>query len=243
MPLFPPIPSDVSNTGRSRATDAELFPSDEQLGQRALWISLLVVIVWSILGLVAFLPLYLVATPCLAWSASSSDHGGTYSILEDLSLMRLIRLLDVQSVSTSNFLRVRAEFVGEDISHVHERVIILTALTIILGVLPALWIIVRELKVLISHWKNFTKVRCEGKEMGWLSATKAPGFVGWGEKRLKDFILKQGLSLSMESREARNGVSQSRSGRRTRAREERQRLYGAEEAILEVDVQSLFSIG
>ena len=188
------------------------------------------------------LPLYLVATPCLARFASSSDRGGTYSILEDLSIMRLIRLLDVQSISTSNFLLVTAEFVGEDISHVHERVIILTVLTITLGVLPALWIIVRELKVLISHWKHFTKVHCEGKEMGWLSVTKAPGFVGWGEKRLKDFILKQGLSLSMESREAGNGVTQSRSGRRTRAREE-QRLYGVEEAILEVDVQSLFSIG
>ena len=38
VPLVPSLPSDVSDAGRSPEIDSELFPSDEQLNQRALWI-------------------------------------------------------------------------------------------------------------------------------------------------------------------------------------------------------------
>jgi hypothetical protein len=61
--------------------------------------------------------------------------------------------------------------------------------------------------------------------------------VGWGEKKLKDFVVKSGLSSSLESgANNRNGMNGSR--RRT----EDQTLSYREEANLEVDIRSLFSI-
>ncbi|KAG5647674.1 hypothetical protein DXG03_008397 [Asterophora parasitica] len=245
VPLVPSLPSDISNAGRSAAKDAELFPSDEQLSQRALWVSLMIVLGWTILGLIGALPLYLVSTPCLAENGTSARFGGAYSTLLDLSLMRLLRLLDNGNVSTVNLvarIQTRAE-PSEDPQNVHVRVIVLTALTILLGVLPPLWKIVKELNALVAYRRAFTEVRCEGKELGWLSATQAPGFVGWGEQRLKDFILKTGLSYSMEPRDGRARARNGEPSTRTRDREERQPLNNSEEANLDVDVQSLFSIG
>ncbi|KAF8079018.1 hypothetical protein FPV67DRAFT_1467201 [Lyophyllum atratum] len=244
VPLVPSLPSDVSNAGRSTAEDAELFPSDEQLNQRALWISFLIVLGWTLLGLAGALPLYLVSTPCLAENGTAAVFGGAYSTLQDLSLMRLLRLFDNGGVSTSHLIKIqaRADSSG-DPQNARARIVVLTALTILLGVLPALWKIVKEFNKLLAHRRNFTEIRCEGKELGWLSATKAPGFVGWGEKRLKDFIVKSGLSYSMEPRDARNRSQRRNGERRTRGAEERQPLNRSEEASLEVDIQSLFSIG
>jgi hypothetical protein len=248
VPLVPPVPSDVSNAGRSTAEDAKLFPSDEQLNQRALWISFLIVLGWSVLGLVGALPLYLVTTPCIAETGPPAIYGGVYSTLQDLSLMRLLRLFEDGTIPASNLIKIqaRADPVNSgDPQHARIRVIILTALTLVLGVFPALWKIVKEFNRLVNYRNAFVNVRCEGKELGWLSARKAPGFVGWGEKRLKDYILKLGLSLSMEAREGRNGNgARPRNGeRRTRRPEERQPLNHNEEANLEIDIQSLFSIG
>ncbi|KAL1738749.1 hypothetical protein HDZ31DRAFT_16821, partial [Schizophyllum fasciatum] len=92
-PLVPPVPTDVDDAGKSLKTDAELFPSDEQLSQRVLWISFLIVMGWSILALAGCLPLYLASLPCLA-DYSQARYGGAYSTLQDLSLMRLLRMLD-----------------------------------------------------------------------------------------------------------------------------------------------------
>jgi len=89
---------------------------------------------------------------------------------------------------------------------------------------------------MVAYRKRWVEVKCGGKELGWLSARDAPGFVGWGEKKLKDFILKSGLSSSLENSANNNG--RNGSGRRTEDRP----LSNTEEENLEVDIRSLFSI-
>lgn len=234
VPLVPSVPSDVSDAGRSLAQDATLFPSDEQLSQRTLWISFLIALGWTILGLGGALPLYLVSTPCLADLGPQSSFGGVYSTLQDLSLLRLLRLLDNGSATNkTNAFRSRAIVNGKDAApEARRRLIILTVLVLVVGLLPALWKILKEFNGMVAYRKRWIEVRCQGKDMGWLSARKAPGFVGWGEKKLKDFILKTGLSSSLE----RNGDKS-----RRRQPDDAQLSHG-EEANLEVDIQSLFSI-
>ena len=83
VPLVPSVPSDVSDAGRSPAKDAQLFPSDEQLSQRVLWICTLIVAGWTVLALAAFLPLYMVSTPCLADSVPPARFSGVYSALQE----------------------------------------------------------------------------------------------------------------------------------------------------------------
>ncbi|KAG6873836.1 hypothetical protein C0995_010448 [Termitomyces sp. Mi166 len=242
VPLVPPLPPNVFSSGRSAAENVDLFPSDEQLSQRALWISFLIVLGWSIVGLAGALPLYLVSIPCLAESGVTVVFGGGYSVLQDLSVIRLLRLFDNGSVSSSSIFEYFNPY--DDPQNARVRVIVLTALTLALGVLPALWMIIREFNRLVAYRTRFTDILCEGKELGWLSARNAPGFVGWGEKRLKEFLLETGLSHSMEPRNGRD--ARARNGNRDRGHrrsEEMQPLTKAEEANVEVDVQSLFSIG
>ena len=86
---------------------------------------------------------------------------------------------------------------------------------------------------MVAYRERWAAVRCEGLEMGWLSAQHAPGFVGWGEKRVKDHLVKIGLSSALESPDRH-----ARARRRRRAGES----ASEEKGPLEVDVQSLFSI-
>ncbi|KAJ4485701.1 hypothetical protein J3R30DRAFT_3655075 [Lentinula aciculospora] len=245
VPLVPSMPSDVSDLGQSASGDAELFPSDEQLSQRAIWISFLIVLGWSILGLVGALPLYLVTIPCLASQRSTTVYGGSYSALQDLSLVRLLRSFDASDVS-SNALIVIQKRATDDPQNLRARIIVLTVLVIILALFPALWKIIREFNKLAAYRSRWIETRCQGIEMAWLSARKAPGFVGWGEKHLKDFILKTGLSSSLD----RNGHGGNGNGSRSLAQTrnpsrhgaEREPLNDSEKASLEVDIQSLFSI-
>ncbi|KAG6842425.1 hypothetical protein C0991_007555 [Blastosporella zonata] len=250
VPLVPSLPSDVPKSGRSAADNADIFPSDEELSQRTLWISFLIVLGWSIIGLAGALPLYLVSIPCLADSDNVAVFGGAYSMLQDLSLLRLLRLFDNGSISTSNLIQLKARASSsDDPQNARVRVIVLTVLTLVLGLLPALWKIIKEFNKLVAYRKEFAEVLCEGKELGWLSANDAPGFVGWGEKRFKDFMLKTGLSSSMEPRNGRadartrNGNGNGNGERRGHRPEEMQPLTKTEEANVEVDIQSLFSIG
>jgi hypothetical protein len=235
----PSVPSDVSDAGKSVVGDAQLFPSDEQLSQRALWLAFKICLGWSILALGGALPLYLVSTSCLA--ATSANQGittGTYSVMQDLSLLRLLQLFedgDVTTSSASKFLQSRAIVDQKDIrSPARIRTVVLTILVLLVGVLPALWKILKEFNRLVAHRRNWIGIKCEEKEMGWLSATKAPGFVGWGEKRLKDYFLKMGLSSTLDTTN-----DKSRNGRRKRQRTQ----AAVSEKDLEIDVQSLFSIG
>lgn len=159
-------------------------------------------------------------------------------MLQDLSLLRLLRLLDEGSVQTSSRLALREIIDGTDRApEARTRVIIATVLAIVLGVLPVLWKIIREFNRLVAYRRRWTEVRCQGYELGWLSAKSAPGFSGWGEKRLKEFIVKSGLSSTLEP-------SDSGTGRPRRRRQATQEEWNSEErANLEVDVRSLFSVG
>ncbi|KAJ3830358.1 hypothetical protein F5880DRAFT_1067127 [Lentinula raphanica] len=240
VPLVPSMPSDVSEAGQSASGDAELFPSDEQLAQRAIWISFLIVLAWSFLGLVGALPLYLVTIPCLASQPSTAIYGDSYSALQDLSLVRLLRSFDATGVSSNVLITIRKR-ATDDPQNLRARLIVLTVLAIVLALFPALWKLIREFNKVSAYRKRWIETKCQGIEMAWLSARKAPGFVGWGEKHLKDFILRTGLSSSLD----RNG-SNSRSATQTRTLSrhgsEREPLDDSEKAGLEVDIQSLFSI-
>ncbi|KAJ3857286.1 hypothetical protein EV368DRAFT_30619 [Lentinula lateritia] len=243
VPLVPSLPPDVSDAGQSTSGDTRLFPSDEQLAQRAIWISLLIVLAWSFLGLVGALPLYLVTIPCLASQPSTSVFGGSYSALQDLSLVRLLRSFDASDISPNALVTIRKRATG-DPQNLRARIIVLTVLAI-LALFPALWKIIREFNKLVAYRSLWIETRCQGIEMAWLSARKAPGFVGWGEKHLKDFILRTGLSSSLD----RNGNGGHGNGPRSATQQritsrhsEREPLDDSEKANLEVDIQSLFSI-
>jgi len=242
--MVPDLPEDVQDAGRNAVTDAHLFPSDEELTQRILWIALLICIGWSILALGGALPLYLINIPCMAQSAAQTYTYGGYSAVYDLSLLRLLQLLDDRQITTTTDLRssnstqlvTRAIVNGEDLEgNARIRIIILTGLLIALGLIPALWRVLREFNTVASYRKRWLKVKCVHNEMGWLSASKAPGFVGWGEKRLKNYLLKTGLSSKLES------GGESRKEKKERERRLTERVGSGEGP--EIDIESLFSIG
>jgi hypothetical protein len=242
VPLVPDLPEDVQDAGANVATDAHLFPSDEEVTQRILWIALLICIGWSILALGGALPLYLINVPCLLQSAAQTYTYGGYSAVYDLSLLRLLQLLDNRQITTTTYVASSTRFAtrmvvdGKDLEgDVRTRTIILTALLIALGLIPALWKILREFNTIANYRKRWIKVKCRDSEMGWLSASKAPGFVGWGEKRLKQYLLKAGLSSKLEA------AGESRRERKERERRLTQRTDSGEGP--EIDVESLFSIG
>ncbi|KAI0825014.1 hypothetical protein BC628DRAFT_1339042 [Trametes gibbosa] len=234
VPLVPSLPSDVSDAGRSLARDATLFPSDEQLSQRVLWICTLIAAGWTILALAGFLPLYLVSTPCLAHSIPQPRYTGVFSVLQDMSLLRLLHLLDAGQVTTTSLFERDIVDGIDEAPNARIRIIIATVLAIVLGLLPVLWKILKEFNRLVAYRERWMEVRCQGFEMGWLSARGAPGFVGWGEKRLKDHFVRIGLSSSLDVNDRA-----ARSRRRRRAQE----LNNEERGNLEIDVVSLFSVG
>ena len=171
-----------------------------------------------------------------------------YSTLQDLSLLRLLKFLDDANNSTTTRTAIAVQSraivnVSDASANARIRLIVLTCLVLVLGLLPALWKILKEFDRLVAYRKRWIDVRCEGKELGWLSVRAAPGFVGWGEKRLKDFIIKTGLSSSLESNGGRarnwNGAG---NGTRRRQTDDAQFSRG-EEANLDIDIQALFSIG
>ncbi|KAG5220622.1 MPN domain-containing protein [Salix suchowensis] len=114
-------------------------------------------------------------------------------------------LLDDGSISTNFAVTLspvgkRAVIDGVDFApQIRTRLIILVVLTLVVGVLPALWKILKEFNKLVNFRRIWAEERCEGKEMAWLSARDAPGLAGWGEKRIKDFLVKSGLSGGFEN--------------------------------------------
>lgn len=248
VPLVPAVPTDVSNAGRSDKTDAELFPADEQLSQRAIFICLVIALGWMILALGGALPLYMVDIPCLSDQNTTSTFGGGYTTLQDLSLARLLKLVDsgqveVTNLITANTLHRRAE--PSDVSqNTRIRLIVLTVLVLVVSLLPALWKVMKEFTALVNYRKRWIQVKCEGLEMGWLSVRDAPGFAGWGEQRLKEFLKTAGLGTSLD------GIVKSRTGsasRRARDRSPSRRGRSEDQPlnpddVNEVDVHSVFSI-
>ena len=247
VPLVPSLPSDVSDAGRSNSQDAKLFPSDEELSQRVLFLALKIALGWSIVALGGVIPLYLINTPCNADFPSPTVFGqGGYSTLSDLSLIRFLRLFDGDATSKNLFGRATL-LDSDDPFHARIRVIVLTILTILLGLLPALIGVVREFNAIVAYRSRWLEVRCQRKDLGWLSARKAPGFATWGEKQFKDYLVKIGLSSTLSDAAKRSGNAhrtRARNGeRRTRRREEERFLNLNDDIDAEVDVQSLFSIG
>lgn len=238
--MVPPISNVPSDPSDPAAEDARKFPSDEELSQRTLWLCFVVVLGWSILGLACALPLYIISLPCLAETAPPPLHLGGYSTLQDLSILRVLQLFDNRDVSTQSNASVLEIVNGEDLKRrARVRVIVVTVLVVV-GLLPALVKILREYSKLVSFRRKWTDVHLQGKEMGWISARDAPGFVGWGEKRLKDFILKTGLSSSLDfsAEPASTGV-----GRRGRSgRHGRSPYLFEEDTGFEVDISSLFTV-
>ncbi|KAL6304772.1 hypothetical protein BKA93DRAFT_732188 [Sparassis latifolia] len=231
-PLVPKIPTNTNSFGKSVARDAEPFLSDEELSQRTLWTAILIASVWTFLALAGLLPLYMVSTPCLAESAPPARYNGVYSALQDLSLLRLLQLLDMGNVTATGWSAYEIIHGHDAAPNARIRVIILTVFAIVLALAPALFLVVREFNKLVGNRERWINEKCEDQDMGWLSARQGPGFVGWGEKRVKDFLTKSGLSSSLETNETNNG----RPNRRRRNQDEE------EKGKLEIDIQGLFSI-
>ncbi|KAG1766395.1 hypothetical protein EDD22DRAFT_878114 [Suillus occidentalis] len=223
------FPSTSLTAGRSALVDARLFPSDEELSQRTLWTCLIIVLGWSLVGLGGALPIYLVSTPCLAHSAGGPDFTGFYSTIQDLSLLRLLQLLEANSTSTSTSYSA-LDILGDDqTSKTRLRIIILVILAVLAATLPALYKILKEINNFAAFRRRWLEVRCEGKEMGWLSSSKASGFAGWGEKRVKDYLVQIGLSYFL--------------GRLFAFSRRTQSYYqNPQDSVFEVDVQSLFTV-
>ncbi|KAG2358227.1 hypothetical protein BDR07DRAFT_1418255 [Suillus spraguei] len=237
VPLVPPTPSDVSNAGRSAPVDARLFPSDEELSQRTLWTCLIIVLGWSLVGLGGALPIYLVSTPCLAHSAGNPNFTGVYSTIQDLSLLRLLQLLEANSASANTTYSALDALNGDNqASKARLRIVILAILAVFTATLPALYKILKEINNLVAFRRRWLEVRCEGKEMGWLSSRKAPGFAGWGEKRVKDYLVKIGLSSSL------GGSSRSNNRLPQFSRRTQSYCQNPQDPAFEVDVQSLFTV-
>lgn len=240
VPSISGIPSDPSDPG---AADARKFPSDEELSQRTLWCCFVMVLGWTILGLAGALPLYIISMPCIADTAPTPRYLGGYSTLLDLSLMRVLQLFDNREVSTPRNATVLEVINGQDLKwRARVRVIILTGLLIVIGLIPALVKILREYGKLLAFRRKWTDVHLQGKEMGWISAREAPGFVGWGEKRLKDYILRTGLSSSLDFSAEPASSGTGRRGRSGRPWHTTPYMYSEEDVGLEVDVLSLFTI-
>jgi hypothetical protein len=122
--------------------------------------------------------------------------------------MRLLRAFDSGSanVSTSNLLQLHTRAVvsgggNTDPEHLRVCIIVLTVLVLVVALLPALYKTIKELNRVIAYRQHWIALRCEGKQMGWLSARRAPAFAGWGEQRFKDFVIKSG-----DQRRADDGV-------------------------------------
>jgi calcium permeable stress-gated cation channel len=198
VPLVPNMPSDVSDLGDSDAVDARLFPSDDELSQRTIWIAFLLVLGWTFVGLASAIPLYTVGMPCTGDTLPTPRYGGQYSALQDLSLIRLLRLLEDGNVSTTtaggNALSRRLVVNSIDRAHkARVRLLILTVILLAVSVLPALIKLLKEFEKLLAFRRRWLHIRCQGMEMGWLSLDKTPGFVGLGESAVKDRFSKYGL--------------------------------------------------
>ncbi|KAG9015185.1 hypothetical protein FRB94_004304 [Tulasnella sp. JGI-2019a] len=245
VPFKPSLTNDNPQTGNPVMDAAQAFPSDEQLSQRTLYVAFLITLGWTFLGLAVILPIYLVSTPCLATSTPALTEGTAYSTLSDLSLMRLLKLVDNNDLTTVGANHQRRAIINgvNEYNTARARLIAVTVLLILLGVLPALRKILKEFNSLVAYRQRWLAVRCGGLEMGWLSLIEAPGLTGWSESRMKDYLTKNGLGRSLDhrrSKPARRGwfnrePSYSGQNSQDQAAEE-------ERAEPSIDVQGVFTV-
>ncbi len=209
VPSLSNVPSDPNDPA---SEDARRFPSDEELSQRTLWLCFLIVLGWSILGLAAGLPLYTISIPCVAETGVAPRFLGGYSTLQDLSVLRVLQLLDNRDVSTSSDTTVLQVVNGQDLRlngqdlmwRGRVRIIVLTVLLVVLGLVPALVKILHEYGKLVA-FKN------------------GPS-----------------SSLDFSAEPASSGTG--RHGRSGRRRQGGPYMYLEEDYGLEVDILSLFTI-
>lgn len=206
VPIVPEMPTDVSDFGDSAAGDAHLFPSDDELSQRTIWLAFTLVFAFTCVGLVLALPLYTVSTPCTGNTAPDSTYGGQWSVLQDLSLLRLLQLLKSGNITThppassslsSSHIELQRRLMvdGTDYAHTARvRLLILTVLLLVVAIFPALIKILREFNKLLAYHNRWTAIRCEGLEMGWLSVSRAPGLKRMGEAQVKALFEKTGMA-------------------------------------------------
>ena len=197
VPLVPPYPSDdaVQHVRDARTGNTQpdhdpctAFPSDEQLAQRSLWVVFLIVLGWSFLAFLVALPIYMANTPCVS-SSTQPTYGGRYGTLADLSILRLLKMLDNGTLSTVNqqtfalgkharslvndarvLHRRLLDARGHDLSgDAERRLIALCVIIIVLALLPALWRLWYEFSRLANYYDMWDKGRCEGVEMAYLS--------------------------------------------------------------------------
>jgi hypothetical protein len=133
------------------------------------------------------LSIHLVSTPSLAHSAGGPDFTDVYSTIQDLSFLRLVQLLEANSTSTNTSYSA-LDILGDDQASKTPLRITLVISAIFAATLPALYKILKEINNFAAFRRRWSDVRCEGNEMGWLSSSKASGFAGWGEKRVKDYL-------------------------------------------------------
>ncbi|EJU01091.1 hypothetical protein DACRYDRAFT_108421 [Dacryopinax primogenitus] len=217
--LNPPVPLVPDVRSAVNTPTADTFPSDEQLAQRVLFVALRIVLGWSVLGIAGCIPLYTVNTPCLGETGVMSFYGGRLSTLTDLSVVRLLELLDADeagsaekyppssslSSRTLHTLRPR-DIPGSTTSNVRTRLIILAVIVLVLAVFPALWHLIREHRKLTRLRQAFVQVRCGGLEMGWLAVGRAPGLRGLGEGRVKATLERAGVREEERKRGLHSGV-------------------------------------
>ncbi|KAH8835622.1 hypothetical protein DL96DRAFT_1454607 [Flagelloscypha sp. PMI_526] len=245
VPLVPAVPTDVTDAGQSAEKDAELFPGDEQLTQRTVWTAFLIVLAFTVVALAGALPLYMVSVPCQSELGPDVFYGGASSMMHDMSLLRLLRHIDANNISTTNLFvspsrsLVRRAF-DDDSQHSRTRIIVLTVLAAVLILLPAMRKIIKEFNVLVQYRKSWLQTKCANLEMGWIGVNTAPGFVGWGEQELKDFIISNGLGTSL--RGGSNNRSRSRSSGRKHEHSDEQSLTSHPEENTVIDIHSLYTI-
>lgn len=246
MPFVPSLPdSDDAKEANYRGDLKTRFRSDEELSQRTLWQAFLLVAGWSIIGLGGALPLYLVGTPCIAESSPTINLGGQYSTLQDLSLLRLLNLLQSNHIMTGQRFTspsIRTIVNGKDVtSSTKLRMLILTVLVIVVAAIPAIFKLLHEFSKLINHYHLWDFYVCENTEMAWLSKRHAPGFEGWGENQLKDFLISVGLSKGFNKSDRPKGTSSSTNAR-TRRNRSTTMSSDEDKARLDIDIHGLFTI-
>lgn len=128
-------------------------------------------------------------------------------------------------------------------SRARTRLIIIAILLLVAATIPSLIKLGREFNNLLAYRRRWVAVKCEGVEMGWLSAEDAPGLKGWGEGAVKEFFAKNGLSSTLDG-----NTTPPRRRRRdhdvTPSASEFDSLQGGnvQDAVAEVDVQGLFTV-
>jgi len=164
--IFSSVSTRMKSTTSTSETGLTLFPILTILKLASLL---------SMVALATCLPLFLVNTPCLADTSPRSVYGGRLGSLNDLSILRLLDSLDPAPDSPSMFpkqqdlaSRALPGTIRPVITSARTRLIILVVITIVGMVLPALWIILRALNVMLKVRERWLNDVCDGEEIWWL---------------------------------------------------------------------------